>query len=200
MYSTSGQDVLFANKTERVKKERKRLLFIDSRDKDDTFTDPFSYTIFFDNQNSNQNSKMKSIGVGPMYNVSQIEIKAINFPRIKRDNDSSLDNDCSLSANYHIYEQYGILSIKELKDPIDSTDVASHRTSCVFFFDGTDSPQTIYPIEGNGRIFKPTDTIRSLDRLTIEFRKYGSKEPLSTLNTEEENIDHSILFEITTLV
>jgi hypothetical protein len=188
MYSTSGQDVLFANKTERVKKERKRLLFIDSRDKDVTFTDPFSYTIFFDNQNSNQNSnQMKSIGVGPMYNVSQIEIKAINFPRILQDD--------SLT-----YEQYGILSIKELKDPIDSTDVASHRTSCVFFFDGTDSPQTIYPIEGNGRIFKPTDTIRSLDRLTIEFRKYGSKEPLSTSNTEGSNTDHSILFEITTLV
>ena len=184
MYSTSGQDVLFANKTERVKKERKRLLFIDSRDKDVTFTDPFSYTIFFDNQNSNQNSKMKSIGVGPMYNVSQIEIKAINFPRIKQGD---------------TYEQYGILSIKELKDPIDSTDVASHRTSCVFFFDGTDSPQTIYPIEGNGRIFRPTDTIRSLDRLTIEFRKYGSKEPLLGTNTEG-NLDHSILFEITTLV
>ena len=185
MYSTSGQDVLFANKTERVKNERKRLLFIDSRDKDSKY-DPFSYTIFFDNQNS-----MNSIGIGPMYNVSQIEIKAINFPRIFQD---------KLNGTY---EQYGILSIKELMDPIDSTDVASHRASCVFFFDGTDSPQTIYPIEGNGRIFKPADTIRSLDRLTIEFRRYGFKEPLSGENTEgaaTENIDHSILFEITTLV
>lgn len=182
MYATSGPNFLPMMSEDTSKRSiRKRLLFIDSRDKDPSFDDtPFNYTIYFDNPTK------KNLGIGSIDNIVEVEIKAINFPKIINET-----ND----------EQYGILNIEELTDALDSSDKASHRSSCIFFFDGTDSPQTIYPIEGNGRTFVPRNGIKTLDRLSITFSKYdtGILESTQVKGDTADKINHSILLEISTL-
>ena len=115
-----NKGMLIAPPDKLEKTERKRLVFIDSRDIDNTYlqsvqqtpstagnptyVDPFTYTIHIDSRDNNT----KSIGVDPYNNVTKISLKAISFPKI-------------------LNEQYVIMHIEEFDDSMDSTSSSCHR-------------------------------------------------------------------------
>ena len=156
---------------ERTYTERKRLLFVDSRD----CVGDFEYTV---NIGSDQTG---SVATDPYNNVSKIELKAISFPKIADEN-------------------YFIMTISEISDYLDSTSNDAHRSSCVVFFDnaqlGDGQKKTIYPLAGNGREFVLNPIVPKLSKLHVKFSKHDGPIEGSTGGIK----DHSFLLEITELV
>ena len=174
------------------KTERKRLVFIDSRDIDNTYlqsvqqtpstagnpayVDPFTYTIHIDSRDNNT----KSIGVDPYNNVTKISLKAISFPKI-------------------LNEQYVIMHIEEFDDSMDSTSSSCHRKSMILFFDNKNMTpgeyKTMFPKVETGSEFIPKSKIRSLSKLRVSFKKYNG-DIIPSTDTNNENY-HCFLLEVT---
>ena len=165
---------------ERTYTERKRLLFVDSRDCVSSGDSRFEYTV---NIGSDQTG---SVATDPYNNVSKIELKAISFPKIDG-------------------EDYVIMTISEISDYLDSTSNDAHRSSCVVFFDNaqlaTGEKKTVYPLAGNGREFVLNPIIPKLSKLHVKFSKRKGSSDGAAIGSTTANIkDHSFLLEITELV
>ena len=162
---------------ETMRKTSKRLVHVDSRNiPDSDKKNVFDYVVDIP----------KLMNRDVFRNVSQIELKAVSFPKIEGEN-------------------YVIMDIAEINDEIDSTSSAANRASCVLYFDSSDLTtgvsKVIYPIAGNGRIFTPNPPISSLGRLSVRFLKHEgpivSDDFKETDGNSVSNGDHSFLLEIT---
>lgn len=125
------------------------------------------------------------IPTGDFKNVVSAELKSFCFPKVK-------------------HQPFVTMSISEFNDQFDSNDNGSHRSAAILYFDTQ--------IVGEQRVnydnrwnFKFEPPIASLSKLNIKFLKHGgqsiTKEDVGVNDNDEtkHNIDHSYLFEITTV-
>ena len=133
----------------------KKYLFVDLRDfVDQMDSGDFSFSVFFSSQNK------KSLSFPPFSNISKAELKAINFPKMNND------------------EMYFILDIYEFNGRLNSSDnEGSHDKFAVIHYDSSSmTPGSMKPARGKDFddkivVFNPIE--RSLNRLTVNIRKYG---------------------------
>lgn len=117
----------------------------------------------------------------PFKNTHSIELKGLSFPKVNN-------------------EQYVIVDIDECKDRVESIDnSASHRSFAVCYFDKLNTGE-IRPMRGadfDRKYYEFNPTMSKLGKLRISFKKYDG----SIVSSADVNgvLDHTLLFEITTL-
>lgn len=139
--------------------------------------------VFVDSRDIDTTSPFEyTIHMEVLKNVMSVELKAISFPKVNG-------------------EDYFIFDVDELKNRISSNDnQGSHRTFAIcYFLDSSNIPGTKNII--NGADFdvkmKQFDTLDSLSKLTIKFKKHGGA-LIQAIDVNNET-QHSFLLEFKVL-
>jgi len=156
-----------------IKKTKKRLLFIDSRDCLEDVHNPFNFTIKLD----------KTIGIDQYRNIEKIELKNYGIPKMSNK------------------EHYVILDIPDFFDYLDSSDNASHRSSCILYYNDTSQSTGNVKQSYENHEFDFEPRLSALNNLKFKITKHGGNEISSSdfLGITFSDLYTTFLFEISYL-
>mgnify|MGYP001195414973 CR=1 FL=1 len=183
-YNTDNTD-----KYNYLKNTTKRLLFIDSRDCNNSinetsdhgfnpaFPNPFNFNVKL------ESNTHKSIGIEPYRNIEKITLKHFGIPKIKK-------------------EHYVILDIPDFFDYLDSTDnKGSHRATTVLYYDTTLGDDTnVGTIKQSHETFEFefNPKLNALNNLNISIRKHNGEAIKADDFEVVDDVDYAFLYDIHT--